>query len=119
MSHMNFKEETYEAIVDSGHKREDVMFVGSSDGKLRMNIDEFDKYSDFEYDSGYGAVKIAQDLIIYFYDNTYIKRGEYDGSEWWEYNNPLIYKSTDGYKSFRNLKVHDSMIGWRSVEEIN
>lgn len=116
---MNFKKETYEAIIDSGHKREDVMFIGSLDGKYRINMDEFDKYSDFEYDSGYGAAQIAQDLIIYFYDNTYIRRGEYDGSEWWEYNNPLTYKSTDEYKPFKNLKVPASKVGWCDVEEIN
>lgn len=35
---INFKEETLEAIEESNHKIEDVMFVGSYDGKYRINI---------------------------------------------------------------------------------
>lgn len=31
---VNFKEETLEAIKESGHTEEDVMFVGSCDGKI-------------------------------------------------------------------------------------
>ena len=38
---------------------------------------------DFEYDDGYGTQMLAG--TIWFTDGTWAQRGEYDGSEWWEY----------------------------------
>lgn len=77
---MNFLKETKIAIKDSGHKIKDVMFIGSSDGKLRLDFNAFAKIANFNYDEGFGSQEIAKDLIIYFNDETYIVRGEYDGS---------------------------------------
>lgn len=116
---MNFKRETLEAIERSRHTIEDVMFIGSSDGKYRMTMDKFLQVSDFEYDDGYGSPKIAQDLIIYFKDKTYITREEYDGSEWWQINNVNVYSEDDDYVDFDKLKVNPRQIGWKTVEEIN
>ena len=115
---VNFKEETLQAIKGSGHTEEDVMFVGSRDGKYRMNIGKFLKKSDFIYDDGYGSPQIAQDLIVYFKDKSYITRGEYDGSEWWEYNKLLDYSETDYYETFDKLRVHHEQIGWEDVKSI-
>jgi hypothetical protein len=39
---------------------------------------------DFEYDDGYGLQQLFG--IVWFTDDTWLERGEYDGSEWWEYN---------------------------------
>ena len=38
---------------------------------------------DFTYDSGYGTQKLFG--VVFFNDNTWLDRGEYDGSEWWDY----------------------------------
>jgi hypothetical protein len=38
----------------------------------------------FEYDSGYGGQELFG--IVWFKDGTWADRGEYDGSEWWEYH---------------------------------
>jgi len=38
----------------------------------------------FNYDSGYGSQNLFGN--IWFIDGTWASRGEYDGSEWWEYN---------------------------------
>lgn len=100
---MNFLKETKMAIKDSGHKIKDVMFIGSSDGKYRLDFNAFAKIANFDYDSGFGSQEIARDLIIYFNDKTYLVRGEYDGSEWWEYNKPLHYKMEDKHKSYKRL----------------
>lgn len=40
---------------------------------------------DFLYDSGYGSPEI--DGFIWYKNGTWSERGEYDGSEWWEYKN--------------------------------
>ena len=112
----NFLEETEEAILDSGHKIEDVMFIGSSDGEYRLNYEEFKNIADFEYDDGYGGQEIAMDLIIYFKDKTYMKRGEYDGSEWWEYNTPKDFNENDKYQKYSILRAD---IGWETLEQLN
>jgi len=114
---INFKEETLEAIEESNHKIEDVMFVGSYDGKYRINIKKFLEKSDFEYDAGYGSSQIATDLIVYFYDGSYLSRGEYDGSEWWEYNKKLDYTDNDDFIDFDILGGYKFM--WDSVKEMN
>lgn len=38
---------------------------------------------DFRYDNDYGVQELYG--IIWFTDGTWAERGEYDGSEWWEY----------------------------------
>lgn len=114
---MNFLKETIEAIQKSGHKFENVMFIGSSDGKYRMNWDKFTQKANFEYDNSWGAQKIAVDLIIYFKDKSYITRGEYDGSEWWEYNEPKVFNENDTYTDFDILGDDEYM--WETVEEMN
>lgn len=37
----------------------------------------------FEYDNGYGGQELEG--TIWYSDGTWSERGEYDGSEWWEY----------------------------------
>lgn len=114
---MNFREETIEAIKESGHALEDVMFIGSYDGKYRMSMDKFLEKSNFVYDDGYGASAIATDLIIYFKDHNYISRGEYDGAEWWEYNKPKVFSENDSFIDFDTLGNDRYM--WKTVEEMN
>jgi hypothetical protein len=111
---MNFLQETIQAVIESGHTTEDVMFIGSRDGKYRLKYNEFAELANFDYDNGFGGQEIASDMIIYFYDKSYITRGEYDGSEWWEYNEPLDYSDKDDYKSFKNMRGM-----WDSIHQLN
>jgi len=37
---------------------------------------------DFEYDDGYGTQEL--DGTVWFEDGSWLERGEYDGSEWWD-----------------------------------
>lgn len=113
---MNFLDETIKVIKESNHNLNDVMFIGSADGKYRMDIEKFIKKANFTYDNGYGGAEIAKDLIIYFNDHTYIERGEYDGAEWWEYRVKSVFNKTDDYKDFDILGGDFSS---RTVEEMN
>lgn len=116
----NFLKETIEAIEESGHRVKDVMFVGSSDGKYRLKFPEFAKIADFDYNPGFGSQEIAKDLIIYLKNKTYIARGEYDGSEWWEYNVPKVFKPSDRSKPYKNVWVGQvEKVGLETVEELN
>ena len=38
---------------------------------------------DFTYDNGYGTQKLFG--LVFFNDNTWLERDEYDGNEWWVY----------------------------------
>lgn len=81
----NLLEETTRKIEASGHTPTDVHFIGSKDGKYSMTWEEFTVIANVEYASGYGAVEVAEDLIVQFSDRTYLEREEYDGKEWWKY----------------------------------
>jgi len=87
---MNLLSETREAIANSGHTPDDIMFIGSRVSGHRCTWEEFEGLADFNYDSSYGSSKIATDLIIAFRDGATMWRGEYDGSEWWEYSTPFV-----------------------------
>lgn len=86
----NLLAETIHAIVASGHSIQDVKHVRSLDGRYAINWNEFAHIANFDYDSGYGAAHIAQDLAIEFQDGSYLRRAEYDGSEWWEHVHLLV-----------------------------
>jgi hypothetical protein len=45
---------------------------------------EFLAKLNFTYNSGYGSQNL--DGMIWFKDGSWATRGEYDGSEWWEYH---------------------------------
>lgn len=62
-------------------------------GYTQEEYDAFLAAIDFDYDSGYGHQEV--DGYIWYQDlGTWSERGEYDGSEWWEYQscpNPVNY----------------------------
>lgn len=78
----NLLKETLEVLSDNGKSFDDVLWVGSGDGYITKEL--FLKLADVNYDSGYGGQEIAQDLLIVGED-WWLERGEYDGSEWWEF----------------------------------
>jgi hypothetical protein len=58
---------------------ESILLVGYSNRKYNT----FLKSLDFEYDDGFGGQNVFG--TIWYTDGTWSDRGEYDGSEWWEY----------------------------------
>jgi len=71
--------------------------------------EEFDNFLnslDFNYDSGYGNKELFG--TIWMHDDTYYDRGEYDGSEWWEYHKcPEIPDVLKDIKRLRNIKINE------------
>lgn len=47
-------------------------------------VERFLESIDMPYDSGYGRQELNG--IVWLTDGTWLSRGEYDGSEWWEHN---------------------------------
>lgn len=95
----------------------EVAWVGSKDGKYAMSYEDFKKIADVEYDAGYGAQEIACDLVIVFTDGTWMDRGEYDGSEWWQLHK--IPTKQPNAKPFTIIKVPSKEVGWEELETIN
>lgn len=91
---MNLLDETKGAISQSGYSTDDVRFVGSRDGKLGIPWSQAEKVLDIDYDDGYGCQEIAVDLVVVFTDGGFLRREEYDGSEWWEYEPPFRVPET-------------------------
>ena len=87
---MNLLEETIEAIKESGHKIEDIIFIGSEKSGYCCDWEEFKVLANIEYYSGFGSQKIALDLIIVFSDKSTMWRHEYDGSECWQFSKPFV-----------------------------
>ena len=55
--------------------------------KVGHTWEEFEQFLnslDFDYDSGYGGQELFG--TVWFHDGTWMDRGEYDGSEWWEHH---------------------------------
>ena len=78
----NLLKETLEILERNNKKETDVKWVGTSTHKTTW--EDFKKNADVDYESGYGSSKVAQDLLVVG-ENWWLERGEYDGSEWWNY----------------------------------
>ena len=54
------------------------------EGYTSEEYQEFLHRMDFEYDAGYGGQELYGTVWL-MEEGTWLERGEYDGSEWWEY----------------------------------
>lgn len=54
------------------------------EGYTPAEYEEFLEKLNFEYDGGYGGQELYGRVWL-MEDHTWLERGEYDGSEWWEY----------------------------------
>lgn len=110
---MNLLAETISDINSSGHDISEIVFIGSEESGHSCTWDKFTSLADKDYHSGYGAQEVASDLIVVFSDGATMKRGEYDGSEWWEYSKPFTKPEA--------TKEITSLFGgmWGDLEEAN
>ena len=107
--------ETTEAMESHGKSSADVVFIGSSGGEFGCTWEEYTKLADLTYDSGFGGAEIAEDLVVIFRDGSWLSRGEYDGSEWWNYNE--VPKVPATHKPITRLRSDDTC--WSTLAEIN
>ena len=106
---MNLLEETIEILNDNGKTIEDIEWIGTS--KHFVDKEKALKLFDCYYNNGYGAQKVATNLLVVGKD-WWLERREYDGSEWWEFNKMLE-------KPKEELEII-SVIGgmWDTLEEL-
>jgi hypothetical protein len=84
----NLLEETLECLADNKLSPSDVLWVGMLDGakSVAATWAEFEPIAaGVNYDSGYGCNEIPEGLVVVGSD-WWLSRGEYDGSEWWDFN---------------------------------
>lgn len=100
---VNFLQETLKHLQAHQQSPTTVLWVGSANGATAGTWNDFTKLADFDYDNGYSGQRIANDLVIVYSDDHWSSRGEYDGSEWWEYNEkPLIKPDHKRLESVRS-----------------
>lgn len=80
---INLLQETHQILNDNGVSMVDVQFVLSRDSQMGT-WNDFVALANIEYDNGYGGHMISSQLYIVG-DGWWLERGEYDGSEWWEF----------------------------------
>ena len=120
----NLWEETIETLKENKKTWEDVLRIGTKNGYIKKEL--FKKLArETNYDNGYGASNVAEDLIIEG-KGFRLVRGEYDGSEWWDY---IPLENFIGNKKLENIKVlsveksneifGNEYIGWVNLEDLN
>lgn len=114
---MNLLEETEKALACSGHTPEQIVFIGSVDSGHQCTWEQFRQLANAEYHNGFGAQKVAKDLRIVFSDGQQMWRGEYDGSEWWNFSE--VFVAPKETKPIHNLFATPEQVGWCSLTACN
>ena len=109
---MNLLDETINELLQHNKTGNDVLWVGNRK-QFSISWNQFENIANITYDSGFGGAEIMGDLIIVGKD-FWLSRGEYDGSEWWNYNT-LPIKPTET-KTFSKVKRSDYEY---DLEELN
>ena len=81
---INLLLETIAVLEDNNVFGSDVEWCGSETFGWFSWKDFEDIAKDIEYDDSFGTSYIPMDLVIVGH-NWWLERGEYDGSEWWEF----------------------------------
>jgi len=79
---MNLLKETLEILKENNKIQADVWWCVLDEAHFSWK--DFKKLADIDYDPGYGGNEIRLSLKVVGQD-WWLERGEYDGSEWWEF----------------------------------
>ena len=117
----NLLKETLELLEINNKKENDVKWVGTSTYKTTW--EDFKKNADVDYESGFGSSKVAEDLLVVG-EKWWLERGEYDGSEWWDYKEmPKEPTETIELKALTVNQAddlgYDVSCGWENLLSIN
>ena len=106
--------ETICDLEDHGKTFDDVLWIGCTDFKISKEV--FKRLANVEYDSGYGAPEVAEDLLIVG-DGWWMERGDYDGAEWWAWKEPP--KEPEETRVVSTLVCGDLAIGWKTMQDLD
>ena len=109
-------EETQGVMDELGYSPKDIVIVHIGNSEYGCTWEEFSSLADFSYSRGFGAAEVATDLVIIFNDGAYLSRGEYDGSEWWDFHQtPAIPNSPKPIRTLGGDKTHL----WNTIADMN
>ncbi len=102
---MNLLEETTQVITSCKLTPEDIEFINIPDTDMWSDVrdrrcvvwDEFKIYAEEcfkNYDNGYGGAEVPT-IEIVFNNGSWLERGGYDGSEYWEYREAPVRNTVD------------------------
>lgn len=117
---MNLLKETLEILKENGKQESDVLYCCGDTFKFTWN--NFKELADVEYDDGYGGAEVAENLKIVG-ENFWLERGEYDGSEWWEFkelpNDSLELKVIKALTTDQARAINQDAYSYSSLERMN
>lgn len=111
---VNLLEETLHALKYNGKTPKDVLWVG--DKYKKTTWENFKILSNFNYDNGYGGSEIEGSLLIVG-DTWWLERGEYDGSEWWEFKEHPKCESNRNSLLLSVLEDWSNGLTWENEDE--
>ena len=79
----NLLKETLECFEANKVAESDIVWIGSRE--YEISWDAFKALANREYDDGFGAAQVSEDLVIVG-KSWWMTRSEYDGSEWWSFH---------------------------------
>ena len=112
---MNFLKETINKIESNGQTVENIIFIGSRESGHSCTWGQFVELANFDYNNGFGGQEIPSDLMIAFADGAMMTRGEYDGSEWWDYIEP--FKMPKEQKPIKTLQSHQYWVNIADIQK--
>ena len=119
---MNLYKETIGILTQNDRTFDDVVAICGNE--FQITKDDFVKYSNTEYDSGYGAPEVAEDLLVVGND-FWLERHEYVGSECWEFKAMPKYKELPFKEvtAFTVIQARrngvDCLCGWETLTRLN
>lgn len=102
----NLLAETLAVLKEHGKEPQNVLWVGATAKSRHLigNWADFERFADFDYDAGYGGAEVEPSLVIVG-AGWWLERGEYYGSEWWEFKTSPTPPSEAGeFASSEDLK---------------
>lgn len=102
---MNLLTETIEAINNSSHELKDIVYIRSQSSNHYCTWDEFCSLVNQFYSDICNYKEIELNLIIVFLDGARLFRTSYEGTNWWNYQEPL--------------QINNSFIKTNSLEKTN
>lgn len=104
---MNLLNETIEKLKEHEKTPDDVLWVGNH--TTYTTWEDYERVANIDYDDGFGGNEIADSLLVVGKD-FWLERGEYDGSEWWNYKEyPIKPTQKKKLKSVENIDYEEEI----------
>ena len=110
----NLLDETRQLLEDNGLSLDDIEAVFGED--FQIPVAEFLRLAgETAYEASYGRQWVASDLTVLLKSGDWLTRGEYDGSEWWDFHR----RPSPPVREVQQLRRLTSVSGWETLAGCN